>query len=79
MKKKKKIKVKKKAATKCFIKFCLYFQKGQASHFQRFIESEKGLNEAWKGRKELQRLQREMEAVLISRYKDEPGNVELAR
>lgn len=54
-------------------------QKGQASHFQRFIESEKGLNEAWKGRKELQRLQREMEAVLISRYKDVPGNVELAR
>lgn len=54
-------------------------QEGQAAHFQRFIESEKGLNEVWKGRKRLETLQQEMESILVSRYKDSPGNVELAR
>ncbi|XP_068734248.1 HAUS augmin-like complex subunit 5 isoform X2 [Montipora capricornis] len=54
-------------------------QEGQAAHFQRFIESEKGLNEVWKGRKRLETLQQEMESILVSRYKDWPGNVELAR
>lgn len=54
-------------------------EEGQAAHFQRFLESEKGLNEAWKARKRLKTLQQEMEASLVSSYKDSPGNIELAR
>lgn len=54
-------------------------EKGQAAHFQRFIESEKGLNETWRGRKKLQKLQQELEAKMVSSYPDSPGNIELAR
>ncbi|XP_073255986.1 uncharacterized protein [Porites lutea] len=54
-------------------------EEGQAAHFQRFLESEKGLNEAWRGRKRLQTLQQELEAKLASSCKDSPGNIDLAR
>ena len=67
----------------CFFFKCItlfvYLQEGQAAHFQRFLESEKGLNEAWKARKRLKTLQQEMETSLVSSYKDSPGNIELAR
>ncbi|KAL9964069.1 hypothetical protein ACROYT_G027647 [Oculina patagonica] len=54
-------------------------EKGQAAHFQRFIESEKGLNEAWRARQRLQTLQQQLEDNLVSSYQDSPGNIELAR
>lgn len=54
-------------------------EEGQAAHFQRFIESEKGLNEAWRSRQRLQRLQQQLEANLVSSHQDSPGNIELAR
>lgn len=37
------------------------------------------MNEAWKARKRLKAIQHEMEASLVTSYKDSPGNVELAR
>ncbi|RMX60708.1 hypothetical protein pdam_00006825 [Pocillopora damicornis] len=54
-------------------------EKGQAAHFQRFVESERGLNEAWRGRQRLQTLQQQLEANFVARYQDSPGNIELAR
>jgi len=54
-------------------------EEGQAAHFHRFIESEKGLNEAWRARQTLQTLQQQLEANLVSRHQDSPGNMELAR
>lgn len=54
-------------------------EEGQAAHFQRFIESERGLNQAWRGRQRLQTLQQQLEGNFVASYQDSPGNIELAR
>ena len=63
----------------CFHYYYHILKKGQAAHFQRFVESERGLNEAWRGRQRLQTLQQQLEANFVARYQDSPGNIELAR
>ena len=56
-----------------------WYQEGQASHFQRFLDSEHAQNEAWRARQRLQTLQQELNTKLVSCYRNLPGNVELAR
>ncbi|KAK6172627.1 hypothetical protein SNE40_016244 [Patella caerulea] len=54
-------------------------EEGQVKHVNRFFESEKHKNQAWRSRQQLEEIKQNIDKILVQKFQDKPGELQLAR